>query len=245
MPAWTAFVAELSQERASVARIDEPIGPYDLSRKNRDQLYQIATTLTFRRGTTIFSQGADAQFVYLIDQGIVRLSRFAKNGHRQVLGFQVAGDLMGLADKSYYANSAETLCSVRVHRVPWNEMLCLMLANPNLQIAVLKKVVHDSLQAQSLIMVLGQQNAHQRLASCLVNLLRVPQFFDEQSARLRLPVNRFDLSDYLGVAPRSAERAFARLENLRLIRRVTPRIIEILDIDGLESLQLELRRNHH
>jgi CRP-like cAMP-binding protein len=245
MPAWTAFVAELSQERASVARTDEPIGPYDLSRKNRDQLYQIATTLTFRRGTTIFSQGADAQFVYLIDQGIVRLSRFAKNGHRQVLGFQVAGDLMGLADNSYYANSAETLCSVRVHRIPWNEMLCLMLANPNLQIAVLKKVVHDSLQAQSLIMVLGQQNAHQRLASCLVNLLRVPQFFDEQSARLRLPVNRFDLSDYLGVAPRSAERAFARLENLRLIRRVTPRIIEILDIDGLESLQLELRRNHH
>jgi CRP-like cAMP-binding protein len=119
------------------------------------------------------------------------------------------------------------------------------LADPELQLAVLKKVVHDLLQAQSFVMVLGQQNTHQRLASCLVNLLRVPQFFDEQSARLRLPVNRFDLADYLGVASRSAERAFARLEKQGLVRRITPRIIEILDMDGLRRLQLEQRRSHH
>ena len=120
-----------------------------------------------------------------------------------------------------------------------------MLAEPKLQLAVFNKVVHDSLQAQSLIMVLGQQNTYQRLASCLVNLLSVPQFFDEQSGRLHLPVNRFDLADYLGVASRSAERAFARLETQGLVRRVTPRIIEILDMDGLKRLQFDQRRSHH
>jgi CRP-like cAMP-binding protein len=161
------------------------------------------------------------------------------------LGFQVAGDLIGLSDNGQYANLAETVCAVRVHRVPWDQMLCLMLTEPKLQLAVFKKVVHDSLQAQSLIMALGQQNTHQRLASCLVNFLRVPQFFDEESARLCLPVNRFDLADYLGVASRSAERAFARLETQGLVRRVTPRIIEILDMDGLKRLQLEQRRSHH
>jgi CRP-like cAMP-binding protein len=218
---------------------------YDLSTENREQIYQIATALNFPRGTTIFSQGANASFVYFIDQGIVRLSRSAENGHRQVLGFQVAGDLIGLADNGSYANLAESVSTVRVHRVAWTQMLCLMLAEPKLQLAVLKKVVHDSLQAQSLIMVLGQQNTHQRLASCLVNLLRVPQFFDAQSARLRLPVNRFDLADYLGVASRSAERAFAKLEKLGLLRRITPRNIEILDVNGLERLQLEQRRSQH
>ena len=228
---------------ASIGELGSP--EYEFSAENREQIYHIATALNFTRGTTIFSQGADASFVYFIDQGVVRLSRSAENGHRQVLGFQVAGDLIGLADNGCYANLAEAVCTVRVHRVPWNQMLCLMLAEPKLQLAVLKKVVHDSLQAQSLIMVLGQQNTHQRLASCLVNLMRVPQFFDQQTARLRLPVNRFDLADYLGVASRSAERAFARLENLGLIRRITPRVIEILDMDGLERLQLEQRRSQH
>ena len=217
---------------------------YDLSQENREQIQQIATTLNFRRGATIFSQGADAHFVYLIDQGIVQLSRFAGNGHRQVLGFQVAGDLIGLADNGTYANVAESVCAVRVCRIPWNRLLRLMLADPKLQLAVLRKVVHDSLQAQSLIMVLGQQNAYQRLASCLVNLLKVPEFFDEGSARLCLPVSRFDLADYLGVASRSAERAFAKLEKEGLIRRITPRTIEILDMAGLERLQVEQRSSH-
>ena len=219
--------------------------PYDLSKECRRQICHIATTLNFRRGTTIYSQGADAHFIYFIEKGVVRLSRFAENGHRQVLGFHVAGDLIGLAENGQYANLAETVCVVQVQRVPWNQMLCLMLAAPQLQLAILHKVVHDSLQAQSLIMVLGQQNTYQRLASCLVNLLREPQFFDKQSARLCLPVNRFDLADYLGVASRSAERAFVRLEQQGLVRRVTPRIIEILDIDGLKRLQLEQRRSPH
>ena len=228
-----------------VGKTDERAGPCDLSTQDRKQIYHIATTLNFRRGTTIFSQGADAHFIYFIDQGIVRISRFAENGHRQVLGFQVAGDLIGLAHNGQHANLAETVCAVQVHRVAWDQMLSLMLAQPRLQLAVFKKVVHDSIQAQSLIMVLGQQNTCQRLASCLVNLLRVPQFFDEQTARLRLPVNRFDLADYLGVASRSAERAFVKLEKQGLVRRVTPRIIEILDMDGLKRLQLEQRRSQH
>ena len=192
----------------------------DLSREDRQQISHIATTLNFRRGTKIFSQGADAHFIYFIDQGIVRLSRFAENGHRQVLGFQVAGDLIGLADNCQYANLAETICTVRVQRVPWNQMLGLMLADPKLQLAVLKKVVHDLLQAQSLIMVLGQQNTHQRLASARL-IFEVPQFFDEQSARSRSTVNRFDLVDYLGVASRSAERV-ARLESRALLAGLRP-----------------------
>jgi len=218
---------------------------YDLSKENRERIYRIATTLNLRRGTTIFSQGADADFVYLINQGIVQLSRFAENGHRQVLGFRVAGDLIGFADNGCYANLADSVCPARVCRLPWNQLLRLMLDDPKLQLAVLRKVVHDSLQAQCLIMVLGQQNTCQRLASCLVSLLKIHEFFDEESARLCLPLNRFDLADYLGVASRSAERAFAKLEKQGLVRRITPRTIEILDMGGLKRLQLEQRRSHH
>jgi len=235
----------LFQTRPVAGKSDRILSPFDLSKEAREQIYNIATALSFRRGTTIFSPGAAAQFLYFIDEGIVRISRFAENGHRQVLGFQMAGDLIGLSENGQYANCAVTLRSVRVHRVSWSQMHGLMVAEPKLLLALFNKVVHDWLQAQSLIMVLGQQNTHQRLASCLVNLLRVPQFFDAQSARLRLPVNRFELADYLGVASRSAERAFARLEKLGLVRRITPRVIEILNIDGLERLQLEQRRSHH
>ena len=233
------------QTRPVTGKSDKLSSPLDLSREAREQIYNIATALSFRRGTTIFSPGAAAQFLYFIDDGIVRISRFAENGHRQVLGFHMAGDLIGLAENGQYANLAETLRPVRVHRVSWNQMHGLMLAEPKLLFALFNKVVHNWLQTQSLIMVRSQPTTHHRLASWLVNLLSVPQFFDEESACLHLPVNRFDLADYLGVTSRSAERAFTRLEEGGLLRRLTPRIIEILDVDRLRRLQLEQRRSHH
>jgi Mn-dependent DtxR family transcriptional regulator len=59
---------------------------------------------------------------------------------------------------------------------------------------------------------------------------------------LILPVNRFDLADYLGTAPESTARSFAKLEDLGLIRRITARKIEILDKTGLRLLNRTPRR---
>jgi len=61
---------------------------------------------------------------------------------------------------------------------------------------------------------------------------------------LKLPVNRFDLADFIGAAPESAARAFAKLERLGYIRRVTSRTIEILDEEGLRSVQHGPRRSN-
>jgi len=106
-------------------------------------------------------------------------------------------------------------------------------------------VADDFRQAEHRIMTLGQQNTCQRLASFILDLLHRPEFFDETRSLLELPVNRFDLADYLGTVTKSSERAFARLESEGLVRRVASRTIEILDIAGLQRVQREQRRGHH
>ena len=58
-------------------------------------------------------------------------------------------------------------------------------------------------------------------------------------------MNRFALADYLGMVTKSSERSFAKLETEGLIRRITTRTVEIIDLNGLQRLQRELRRNHH
>lgn len=81
-----------------------------LSPKEQDRLREIATVLEYRRGgLTIFSEGEDAHFVYAIDEGVVRVSRHAENGQRQILAFMIPGDLFGIPDAGSYANTAETV----------------------------------------------------------------------------------------------------------------------------------------
>jgi len=215
-----------------------------LSRDEQERLQSIAMVVECRRGGShLYTEGEPARFVYFIDEGIVRTSRCAENGHRQILSFRAPGDLFGLPDGGRYVNSAETVCPARLYRLPWQRLQQMLLAEPPLHLIVLEKLSYDFRQAQARIMSLGQQNAYQRLASFILEFIQRPQFYDEKESRLKLPVNRFDLADYIGTAPESAARAFARLESGGLVRRITSRTLEILDIEGLKALQRGRRRS--
>jgi CRP-like cAMP-binding protein len=217
-----------------------------LSRDEQERLLQNATTLVYRRGgTTVFSEGEDAAFLYFIDEGIIRMSRCAENGRRQILALRVPGDLLGRPENGRYVNSAETVGPAKVYRIAWLRMQQMMLADPQLQLHLLTKVADDFRQAEHRIMILGQQNTYERLASFILDLVSHPELFDEKWSLLKLPVNRFDLADYLGTATKSSERAFARLEGEGLICRVTSRTLEILDLAGLQRVQREQRRAIH
>lgn len=215
-----------------------------LSCNEQGQIRRMSSVLDFRRGEIVFAEGDEARFVYFVDSGVIRISRCAENGQRQILAFRAPGDLFGLPDAGRYINSAEAVCAARIYGLAWNRMQQMMREEPQLQMNLLMKVVCNFRQAQERIMTLGQQNIYQRLATFLLDFLRVPEFFDEERALLNLPVNRFDLADYLGTVPQSAARAFTILEDRGLVRRVTSRTIEILDIAGLQLLQRGPRRGH-
>ncbi len=208
-----------------------------LSPEEQERLASIATVLQYRRGGgSIFSEGEDAHFVYAIDSGLVRLSRHIRGGQRQVVAFLFPGDLFGVASRGRYVNSVDALGPVTVYRFPVQKLKRLLLQEPTLQLHLLLKAVHELRMAQRHIIVLGKYDAYARLASCLLDFAQHADFFDAASGRLTLPVSRFDLADYLGTSAETITRAFARLERLNLIRRVSPRIVELLDFAGLRSL---------
>lgn len=223
--------------------IPDPGGREYPSPEQRQRLRALATPIDFSRGgEPIFTEGEAATFIYFIDEGLIRISRLTENGRRQILAFRWRGNLAGLPDNGRYVNSAETVSATRVLRIPWIQLQEFMLTEPKLQNLLLDKLAGQIRDAQRRILMLGQQSIHQRLASFILDFLKVPAFYDATQARLKLPVNRFDLADYLGTTPESTARAFARLENARLVKRSGTRMIEILDLAGLHALQNGRRR---
>lgn len=90
------------QEHASLDNLLSPL--------EQRELAKIATLLEYQTGgIAIFAEGEDAHFLYLISDGIMRLSRHLPDGARQVLGFMWPGDPFGLAEEGRYINSAECL----------------------------------------------------------------------------------------------------------------------------------------
>ena len=91
-----------------------------LSRKEQDKLLSIAKPIQYPRpGMTIFTSKKEADYVYVIGEGLVRISRVAPNGQRRILAFMVPGDLFGMPECGIYVNSAETVSPTRLYRFPW------------------------------------------------------------------------------------------------------------------------------
>ena len=210
--------------------------------KEQELLRRIAKVIECKPGTTIYSQGGQARFVYLVAEGLVRINHCNETGHRQILAFRVSGDFCGIPESGHYFNSAESVSRTSAYRFEWQQVQELCLAEPHLQSVLLGKILYEYRQAQIRISVLGQQNTGQRLASFILDFMQIPELFDVETSCLTLPVNRFDLADYIGTAPESTARAFAKLEDLGLIRRITARKIEILDKSGLRLLNQTPRR---
>lgn len=213
-----------------------------LPRGQQAKLRTIATVLNYQRAnSTIFSQGEDAHFIYSVAAGIVRVSRNTENGRRQVLALMLPGDLFGLPETGIYVNSAETVCPATLYRVPWNRLHEMMLGEPQLQANLLARIAYDLRQAQRRIMMLGQQNVSQRLASFLLDLVQHPDFYDARKRSIKLPLTRWDIGDYLGAAPETVIRAFAKMERQKLLRRGSSSLLEV-DIEGLRRLIAGQRR---
>jgi CRP-like cAMP-binding protein len=205
-----------------------------LSPAEQADLAEIATVLEFRAaGATIYSEGEDAHFLYAVATGFVRVSRHEETGERRIIAFMWAGDLLGLAERGRYVNSAETGAATTLYRFPLRALRRLLLRKPQLQLHLLVKAAHDLRMAQRQLIVLGYQDASRRLASLLLDLSQHHEFFDTENRILRLPMTRFDIADYLGMAPETVARAFARLEREGVVSRVSPKTVRIPDLEAL------------
>ena len=224
----------------SVERLSENL----LAGDEQDRLRNLATLLQYRRGQTVYSQGEETRYIHFIGSGIVRVFRSGERGKRQIISFRTAGDLCGLPESGVYVNSAETVSAARIYRVSWQLFHPLMLATPHLQEVLLRKVTADFHQAQSRIMMMGQENILHRVATFLIDMMAITQFFDSEQSLLYLPMNRFDVADYLGTCAETAARAFTKLEHMGIIRRITPRRIKIVDTSRLRLMQQGPRRGN-
>ena len=74
-----------------------------------EELEALSQHLTLDKGQTLYDQDEPTGFVFNVIEGALRLTRLLPDGRRQVMGFALPGDFLGLALQDRYSVSAETL----------------------------------------------------------------------------------------------------------------------------------------
>ena len=185
--------------------------------------------------TTLFTQGEEAASVFNITEGMARLYKLLPDGRRQIIGFALAGDFLGLSLSDRFSFSADAVDDMRVcrmSRVRFSQQLDEM---PHLMRRLHEMAANELMIAQDQLVVLGRRSAEERVAVFLLGLRKRFARMHHLSPTVPLPMSRQDIADYLGLTIETVSRTFSKLFKEKTLLNV-PDGVRILELDKLMSL---------
>jgi CRP/FNR family transcriptional regulator, anaerobic regulatory protein len=182
-------------------------------------------------GQNVFGEGDNADNIYEVVSGMLRLYKLLPDGRRQITGFLSAGQILGLAPEGSYVYAAEAITEVTLCRYTRRAVERLMDEVPGFARRLLAVTSHELRAAQDQMLLLGRKAAGEKVASFLLLMAAQQSGKDAVS----VPMTRTDIADYLGLTIETVSRTFTKLKLDEVIALPTRGRVDILDRDRLEE----------
>jgi len=180
----------------------------------------------FRAGSEIYAEGDACGKLYRVAFGCVRVYRLLSDGRRQISAFHLPGEVFGFEAGKERRFFAEAVCDSGI------QILSTGSGSEEMANELLPMALQCLLRAEDHLMMLGRQNAMERIASFL---LEMAEQQGEQS-HIELPMTRSDIADYLGLTIETVSRAFSTLKRRGVIRLTGLRGVDIVQRQALTAM---------
>ena len=202
-----------------------------LSDEQLSRLCRLANAITLPAEACLFRQGEPGDHFWLLCDGSVRVVKTFRHGRPTTVRFVQPNETFGesVLFHEVYPSTAETVKPSRVYRFPACDVRQLMLAEPELALAVMGSMAR-------LLVVMNERieelllPAAARLARYLLDLCPT-----SDRSQQHLPVSKRELARRMGVTPETLSRTLRCLAAARSIE-MRGRVIRILDRAALERV---------
>lgn len=197
---------------------------------------RLATSLAYAAGATLVRTGEARESVYTVTSGALRLVRTLADGRRQVVGFVLPGDYVGLSESEKYRYDIEAIADARVCRVSVVHMRQLSAKYPRLERKLLKRACRELDAAQNAALSLARLQPMEKLANFLLKLAARTAGRGDPGNTVTLMMGRGDIADHLGLTMETVSRTFTKLKQQHLIALPQLHLVQILDYPALRKL---------
>ena len=182
----------------------------ELQREDFNQLHAPIHDLDIETGKTLYKEKEDAQYVYTIRSGMVKLVRYLPNGSYRIVRLLQQGDLAGIEalSGSPYLHHAVTLQNTAVCRIPIENIEQLNLNSPNLYKQLTSRWQKIQSDADIWLAELTVGNSKKRVANLLIYLSHY-----STDDYFYLP-SREDIGAILAITTETASRIIAEFKRL-------------------------------
>ncbi len=204
-----------------------------LTEQDAAPLLAAIRTHHYSKGQYIFLEGQQSDSLYILNQGLVKLSKTSDAGKEQVFRFLFPGDFLGqfslLQEKAHYAD-AEALEDTTVCLIHRNDFLPLLESNSNIAYRFLIAISELLQQAEEWIGTISLLEVERRLAKLLMTFYMK----NNNNPLITLPVQKKEMAALLGTTPETLSRKLAVFEEAGAIT-VDRRRVTILEPERLQA----------
>lgn len=212
-----------------------PMGFNPEDMKKLDEV--VETRRKVKQGATLFSMGDAFTSLYAIRTGFFKTSVSNEEGRQQVMGFQMAGEMIGLDGivTDYHSCSAIALEDAEVCVMPFANIEKLSRELPALQRHVHKIMSREIVRENGVMMLLGNMCAEERLAAFLLNMGQRLHARGFSQSEFVLRMTREEIGSYLGMKLETVSRTFSKFSDEGIIE-VKQRYVRIIEQEALKKI---------
>jgi len=190
-----------------------------------------------KQGELLYSSGDAFVSLYAIRVGFFKTCVSSEDGREQVTGFQMAGEIIGMDGivGDHHNCNAIALEDAEVCVMPFSDIEQLSRELPALQRNVHKIMSREIVRENSVMLLLGNMRAEERLAAFLLNLVQRLHARGLSQSELVLRMTREEIGSYLGLKLETVSRAFSKFSEDGIIE-VKQRYVKILEPDALKKI---------
>jgi len=197
----------------------------------------VATRRRVKQGEKLFNDGDAFHSLFAIRTGFFKTCVSTEDGREQVTGFQMAGEVIGLDGivNDHHTCNAVALEDAEVCVMPFANVESLSREFPVMQRHVHKMMSREIVRENSVMMLLGNMRAEERLAAFLLNLVQRLHARGFSQSELTLRMTREEIGSYLGLKLETVSRTFSKFSDEGIIE-VKQRYVRILQPEVLKKI---------
>lgn len=190
---------------------------------------QISQTVTFAERDTLINETDPCSHFFSITAGVARLIRNLPDGRRQVMGFALPGDFLGLSLGKTWTFSVEAITAMTACRFARHSIVNFVDQKPHFLMRMHEMASAELNLAQDHMVLLGRLTAEEKIGTFLLEMRRRWARIDgHTSSHVPLPMGRQDIADYLGLTIETVSRTINQMQRERHLV-IVPDGIRLLD----------------
>lgn len=168
-------------------------------------------------GEHLYQEGAPFRSLFAVRSGVFKSYTVDATGTERVLGFHLAGEMMGFDGIAYqhYRSSAISLDTGVACRFAFASMLEAANRIPELQHGLFRLISREIYTHRHSIC---EQPARERIVWFLLDFSRRLSEHGQSATHFLLPMRRQEIANFLNLTPETVSRIFAKLQSDGVIR---------------------------